>query len=179
MESESSFISLLVGTVLTTIHLLIILMSVSFALHLGSTNPTHSETYPTCASFGVEPTFLRGFFFPFFFSTILISCFLLFPCHLYLVYPVYQYGPCPASHNVRIPTLRFESKFKTQIYNGNWSTALNTSQPFVVSNGDSTGYGYHADFVDGWNKTVLKEAIAVCVSNFSLRVFYTKNKKKS
>ncbi|KAJ3809253.1 hypothetical protein F5876DRAFT_44268 [Lentinula aff. lateritia] len=43
--------------------------------------------------------------------------------------------------------------------------ALTPSQPFVFANGDPTGYGYHADFVNGWEDGVLQKAISGCSCN--------------
>jgi len=42
------------------------------------------------------------------------------------------------------------------------SQAMNPSQPFVYSYGDPTGYGYHADFLNGWDKGVLQRAVDEC-----------------
>ncbi|KAJ6577584.1 hypothetical protein B0H19DRAFT_1120494 [Mycena capillaripes] len=40
--------------------------------------------------------------------------------------------------------------------------AMNPSQPFVYSMGDPTGYGYHADFMFGWDKGVLDKVVNQC-----------------
>ncbi|GAA5891595.1 hypothetical protein JCM5296_004269 [Sporobolomyces johnsonii] len=45
------------------------------------------------------------------------------------------------------------------------SEGLNTTQPFVLAMGDSTGYGYHGDFFNGWDGNVLQEAINTCTSD--------------
>ncbi len=34
---------------------------------------------------------------------------------------------------------------------------------FVFSNGDTTGYGFHGDFVNGWDQTVQTEAVQDCL----------------
>ena len=34
----------------------------------------------------------------------------------------------------------------------------------MFGNGDTTGYGYHGDFINGWNTTVLQEAINLCAN---------------
>ncbi|KAF9055516.1 hypothetical protein BDZ89DRAFT_1125250 [Hymenopellis radicata] len=40
--------------------------------------------------------------------------------------------------------------------------AMFPSQPYVLSNGDPTGYSYHADFYNGWDTGVLQKAIERC-----------------
>ncbi|KAF8071559.1 hypothetical protein FPV67DRAFT_1667052 [Lyophyllum atratum] len=42
------------------------------------------------------------------------------------------------------------------------SQAKNSSQPYVYAYGDPTGYGYHADFLNGWDKGVLQKAVDEC-----------------
>jgi len=42
------------------------------------------------------------------------------------------------------------------------SKAMNPTQPLVFANGDPTGYGYHADFINGWDKGVLQKAVDNC-----------------
>jgi len=44
------------------------------------------------------------------------------------------------------------------------SLAKNPKQPFVLAMGDTTGYGYHSDFLNGWDRRVLQEAIDTCTS---------------
>ncbi|GAC93618.1 hypothetical protein PHSY_001183 [Pseudozyma hubeiensis SY62] len=77
----------------------------------------------------------------------------------HVVYPLgdnADNGPCPASHNVRLPTLFYEFVFDvTGITNANYSE-------LVLSNGDSMGYSFHADFIAAWNETILQDAIDEC-----------------
>jgi len=35
-------------------------------------------------------------------------------------------------------------------------------QPFVLSSGDQTGYGYHGDFINGWDVPTLQDAVTNC-----------------
>jgi hypothetical protein len=64
---------------------------------------------------------------------------------------------CPATHRAaRLPTTFIEfwydiSSFDEQ-YNAN-------SSPWVLSNGDPTGFGFHADFMNGWETGVLEKAV--------------------
>ncbi|KAJ7503522.1 hypothetical protein B0H11DRAFT_2222814 [Mycena galericulata] len=43
--------------------------------------------------------------------------------------------------------------------------AMNPDQPFVYSMGDPTGYGYHADFIMGWEDGVLQNVVDKCNCN--------------
>jgi hypothetical protein len=43
--------------------------------------------------------------------------------------------------------------------------AMNPNQPFVYSMGDPTGYGYHADFIMGWEDGVLQNVVDKCNCN--------------
>jgi len=42
---------------------------------------------------------------------------------------------------------------------------MTPAQPFVFSNGDPTGYGYHAYFINGWEPSVLERALNECHCN--------------
>ncbi|KIY50339.1 hypothetical protein FISHEDRAFT_25108, partial [Fistulina hepatica ATCC 64428] len=63
---------------------------------------------------------------------------------------------------VTIPRIFMEVYWGTNTFSDNWSDAMNSSQPFVFSYGDSTGYGYHADFIMGWDDGVLQDAVDNC-----------------
>jgi len=75
-------------------------------------------------------------------------------------------GDCPASHPKHLVTLFYEFIFQVQNFPFN-----NGSQPtWVWSNGDATGYGLHADFINGWpslinGTNVLQQAINQCNAN--------------
>ncbi|GAA6003321.1 hypothetical protein JCM10207_001861 [Rhodosporidiobolus poonsookiae] len=45
---------------------------------------------------------------------------------------------------------------------------MNPEQPFVLAMGDSSGYGYHGDFFNGWDREVLQEATNTCTDNFGM-----------
>lgn len=53
-------------------------------------------------------------------------------------------GDCPEGFKIRTPTLLYESVWKTEEFDNMWS---GNGNPFVLSNGDPTGYGLHGDFV--------------------------------
>jgi hypothetical protein len=65
---------------------------------------------------------------------------------------------CPTTHRVaRFPTIFIEFWYDISSFNNQYSS---TSSPWVLSNGDPTGYGFHADFLNGWEKGVLAKATA-------------------
>ncbi|GAA6010573.1 hypothetical protein JCM10207_007745 [Rhodosporidiobolus poonsookiae] len=84
----------------------------------------------------------------------------------HVAYPIGgEDGPCPATHPVRIPTLFYEIMWSVDPWNGKRSQAKNPAQPFVTANGDSSGYGYHGDFQNGWDRQVLQKAVETCTSD--------------
>ncbi|KIW49448.1 hypothetical protein PV05_11126 [Exophiala xenobiotica] len=66
-------------------------------------------------------------------------------------------GVCPPSHPVPIPGLFFEVLYFTN------DIDQSAGGEFVFANGDPTGYGYHADFMNGWDMDVLDDAVANCL----------------
>lgn len=71
-------------------------------------------------------------------------------------------GKCPEGYETRLPSLFYETIWNTYAFKGK-------SGQFIWSNGDPTGYGYHADFINGWNTDVLRSAVNDC-TNLSGRV---------
>ncbi|KAJ3106075.1 WD repeat-containing protein wrap73 [Phlyctochytrium planicorne] len=74
---------------------------------------------------------------------------------------VYQMdgGVCPESHPIRYVKLFLEFWFGTG--NKNKYPRRNGIN-FVLSQGDATGYGLHADFMNGWEKNVLQTILDTC-----------------
>jgi len=68
---------------------------------------------------------------------------------------------------VTLPRIFIEVYWNTGDVEKFRSQAKNPSQPFVYSYGDTTGYGYHADFINGWDKGVLQRAIDNCHCNIN------------
>ncbi|GAA5890815.1 hypothetical protein JCM8208_003061 [Rhodotorula glutinis] len=84
----------------------------------------------------------------------------------HVAYPIGgESGPCPTTHPVRLVTLFYEIMNDVDSWNKYRSQAKNPEQPFVLAMGDSTGYGMHADFLGGWQRHVLQEAIDTCTSD--------------
>ncbi|WVW81296.1 hypothetical protein I302_103287 [Kwoniella bestiolae CBS 10118] len=75
-------------------------------------------------------------------------------------------GSCPSTHPVRLVSLFYEFIYNVQNFPYN-----NGSDPtYVWANGDTTGYGLHADFLNGWpsynnGTNVLQQALDGCNDN--------------
>lgn len=66
-------------------------------------------------------------------------------------------GSCPDDFPVRLPSLFYETIWNTYAFKGK-------AGQFVWSNGDPTGYGYHADFMNGWDIDTLQAAVDTCTN---------------
>ncbi|EXJ91928.1 hypothetical protein A1O3_00478 [Capronia epimyces CBS 606.96] len=68
-------------------------------------------------------------------------------------------GVCPPTHPNLLPHLFYEIYY--------FPTRLDTSDggTFVFSQGDTTGYGFHGDFMNGWDAQILSDAIAQCIND--------------
>ncbi|KAF2084619.1 WSC-domain-containing protein [Saccharata proteae CBS 121410] len=83
----------------------------------------------------------------------------------HMSYPInntFDNGNCPPSHPVRLISLFYEFLYSVNDFADQW---YGDSQPFVFANGDPTGYGFHGDFINGWNVTVLQKAIETCTDS--------------
>ncbi|KAI0659966.1 WSC-domain-containing protein [Cubamyces menziesii] len=78
----------------------------------------------------------------------------------HMAYPVQAYntGDCPDSHPVHLVSLFYEMFVSVDQFEyhgaGTW----------VLANGDTTGYGHHGDFQNGWDVDLLQEAIDTCTA---------------
>jgi hypothetical protein len=66
-------------------------------------------------------------------------------------------GTCPEGFETRLVSLFFETKYDTQDFAG-------VDGDFVFSMGDPTGYGYHGDFIQGWQTGFLEQAMTGCTN---------------
>ncbi|ORY70058.1 uncharacterized protein BCR38DRAFT_333251 [Pseudomassariella vexata] len=62
---------------------------------------------------------------------------------------------------VHVPHIFFEVYWETTQFDTLWEPDGQT-QPFVLSNGDATGFSSHGDFVSGWDKDTLQTIIDTC-----------------
>ncbi|KAI9047200.1 hypothetical protein LZ554_008654 [Drepanopeziza brunnea f. sp. 'monogermtubi'] len=66
-------------------------------------------------------------------------------------------GTCPEGFPERVPGLLYEIIWATEKFIGK-------KGKFIISNGDPTGFGYHADFMTGWDVDVLQRAVDTCTN---------------
>jgi len=73
----------------------------------------------------------------------------------HVAYPTsYNLGDCPPTHPVRIPGVFYEAFYSVDKFPHGKGT-----QPFSWSCGDPTGYGFHGDFLSGWDPKVMQAAL--------------------
>jgi hypothetical protein len=75
---------------------------------------------------------------------------------------VYNGGNCPFSHPVHTVSIFFELLYDTARFNDQW---VDGKHPFVFAQGDTTGFGFHGDFFNGWDVDVLQNAIDICTDD--------------
>lgn len=66
-------------------------------------------------------------------------------------------GNCPPDFPKRLVSLFYETIWRTEDFVGR-------DGEFVIANGDPTGYGYHGDFIMGWDGTFLQDAVNQCTN---------------
>ncbi|KAF9884086.1 hypothetical protein FE257_002316 [Aspergillus nanangensis] len=76
----------------------------------------------------------------------------------HLAYPsLVMDGVCPPGFEARVVSMFYETIWDTTAFAAQAGT-------FVLSNGDPTGFGYHGDFMNGWESGVLEKAVAQCTN---------------
>jgi hypothetical protein len=73
-----------------------------------------------------------------------------------------QTGACPSGFPVRMPVLFYETIFDINPFK-------DYPGRFVIANGDFTGYGYHGDFIAGWDPEFLQKALNICNNTSGLQ----------
>lgn len=66
-------------------------------------------------------------------------------------------GECPEGFETRLVSLFYETIWNTHAFKG-------MAGKFVLANGDPTGFGYHGDFMQGWDAGVLQQAVDKCTN---------------
>ncbi|KAK3069193.1 hypothetical protein LTR53_012654, partial [Teratosphaeriaceae sp. CCFEE 6253] len=82
----------------------------------------------------------------------------------HMAYPIGQYdnGPCPASHPNQTISIFYEVIYNTGAFADRWWSKEH--HPFVFAQGDRTGFGFHGDFINGWDVEELQEAVDTCTN---------------
>ncbi|KAJ5688885.1 hypothetical protein N7462_003277, partial [Penicillium macrosclerotiorum] len=66
-------------------------------------------------------------------------------------------GTCPEGYETQLVSLFYETIWNTYAFK-------DVDGYFALANGDPTGYGYHGDFMYGWEEGVLQDAVDTCTS---------------
>ncbi|KAL8873114.1 MAG: hypothetical protein Q9174_001361 [Haloplaca sp. 1 TL-2023] len=80
----------------------------------------------------------------------------------HMSYPTNRDGMagCPEGFKkARFPEIMIEYWLDTKPFDNQYGA---NEIPWVLSNGDPTGYGFHMDFLNGWKKGVLAKAMKTC-----------------
>jgi len=80
----------------------------------------------------------------------------------HVAYPsVVMDGTCPEGYETRLVSLFFETIWNTYAFK-------DQDGYFALANGDPTGFGYHGDFMFGWEDGFLQQAVDTCTSETGL-----------
>lgn len=98
-----------------------------------------------------------------------------------MAWPTDNHGKadCPEGY-IHVPHLFYEAYWNTPVFAGRWEQGKG-EQPFVLANGDATGYSLHGDFMAGWDEPLLQHIIDTCDAGTSGMencpgLFYGQNK---
>jgi len=67
-------------------------------------------------------------------------------------------GSCPDGWK-KMVKIFYEAFYSVDKYDDEWD---GDQHPFVLANGDTTGFSFHGDFLNGWDVDVLQDAIDQC-----------------
>ncbi|KAH8079917.1 hypothetical protein HD553DRAFT_125501 [Filobasidium floriforme] len=70
----------------------------------------------------------------------------------------YRGGSCPWSHPIKLPSIMLEYAWYTHQWKDGATAPLKGK--LAWANGDTTGYGIHGDFTNGWDRSLLARAMA-------------------
>lgn len=68
-------------------------------------------------------------------------------------------GICPPTHPVLLPHLFYEAYYSID------QVDASDGGSFMLANGDTTGYSYHGDFMNGWDPDVQADAVENCLAS--------------
>lgn len=71
-------------------------------------------------------------------------------------------GACPTSHPKHLISIFYEVIYSIDGFKDRWH---GSGHPFVFAQGDGTGYGFHGDFINGWDIDTLQRATDECLNN--------------
>ncbi|EJD55235.1 hypothetical protein AURDEDRAFT_78216 [Auricularia subglabra TFB-10046 SS5] len=76
-------------------------------------------------------------------------------------------GTCPSTHPIRLISIFYEIVYATDEWADLWwnGGSDDIGQPFVLSMGDPTGYGFHGDFINGWDIDLLQRVVDQCTDD--------------
>lgn len=66
-------------------------------------------------------------------------------------------GTCPEGYETQLVSLFYETIWNTYAFK-------DVDGYFALANGDPTGFGYHGDFMFGWEDGILQQAVDTCTS---------------
>lgn len=72
-----------------------------------------------------------------------------------------QAGDCPSSHPTRLPHIFMENTFNLHSVAGQIK-----ADSYVLAMGDETGYGFHADFFNGWEDGAIPDLLTSCPEEY-------------
>ncbi|KZV95628.1 hypothetical protein EXIGLDRAFT_735028 [Exidia glandulosa HHB12029] len=76
-------------------------------------------------------------------------------------------GTCPSTHPIRLISIFYEIVYDTGSWNDMWwdGGSSDIGQPFILSMGDPVGYGFHGDFINGWDVDLLQKVVDECTAD--------------